>query len=412
MYFRRLNFKIPNCLQIPRKTNFTVGELSLDKINGLFNEFIDQAWELEKIVTKHGFEDNKQINLFKRYKEFYWKFTLFVQTVHRICFEYNNNISAFFKFAKNKRVKRRWFFDFKKKICKIISYKTNNFKQFFYKSRRPKKIQFVYPKNVRHFICSFWHWYQTTEKIAFMNFTNLWLKLCNKEILKSLWDFEKLSSTTLRKILNEDERTKLNVKLKLVKDHPFRNKPKPLGHLQLDFKVFGRNQTGAGKFVYCLDCIETQTRIPYSKVFKVATTESIILELEKIIKFYENLGIEINTIRTDNAMMFKQTNFVYSSQFNVWCLNNKIQHEFTPLAEPQCDGCVERYHKTLDDEVVKFLQNIKELNEINDFIQNYVNYYIYGRYFHYCELKHLPKKQQYMKPINAIQYFKAYNTSI
>jgi len=412
MYFRRLNFKIPNCLCTPRKTNYTVGELSLDLINKLFNDFIDQANEFSRRAQKYGFEDIKQINLFKRYKEFYWKFTLFVQTLHRICFEYNGNISSFFKFAKNKRVKRRWFFDFKKKICKLISYKTNNFRQFFFKSRRPKRIKLVYPSNVRHMVCSFWYWYQITKKLAFMNFTNLWLKLCYKEILKSLWDFSKLSANTLRKILNEDERTKTKVKLKLRKDHPFRNKPKPLGHLQLDFKVFGRKQTGTGKFVYCLDCIETQTRIPYSKIFKVATVDAIIVELEKIIKFYKNLGIEINTIRTDNAMVFKQTNFVYSSQFNVWCLNNKIQHEFTPLAEPQADGCVERYHKTLDDEIVKFLKNIKNLSEINETIQTYVNYYIYGRYFHYCELKHLPKKKQYMKPINSIQYFKSYNASI
>jgi len=412
MYFRRLNFKIPSCLHLPRKIDYSVGELSLNLINELFNEFIDQANELQRIVKKHGFEDNKQINLFKQYKEFYWKFTLFVQTLHRICFEYNGNISAFFKCAKNIRVKRRWFFDFKKKICKIISYKTNNFRQFFFKSRRPRRIKLVYPLFVRKMICSFWFWYLKAEHRAFMNFTNLWLKLCNKEVLSKLWDFSKLSTTTLRNILNEDVRTKLVKKLVLVKDHPFRNQIKQLGQLQLDFKVFGRKQTGTGKYVYCLDCIETQTRIPYSKVFRIATVEAVMKELNKIIKFYRNLEIEINTIRTDNAMMFKQTNFVYSSEFNVWCLNNHIQHEFTPLGEPQCDGCVERYHKTLDDEVVKFLQDLKELEDINNTIQDYVNYFINGRYFHYCELKHLPKKQQYMKPINAIQYFKSYNASI
>ena len=149
MYFRRFNFKMPICSQIPRKTNYTVGELSLDLINKTFNEFINQANELSKRATRYGFEDEKEINKFKKYKEFYWKFTLFVQTIHRISFEYKGNISAFFKFAKNKRVKRRWFFSFKKKICKIISYKTNNFQQFFFKSRKPKRIKLFYPIRVR-----------------------------------------------------------------------------------------------------------------------------------------------------------------------------------------------------------------------------------------------------------------------
>lgn len=412
MYFRRFSFKMPICLSEPLTKSYTVAELSLDKINALFNEFMKQSNEFVKKVRKYGFEDCKQILLLKKYQEFYKKFNVFVTTIHRIAINFDCNISKFFKEAKHILISRRWFFNFKKRICKLISYKSNNFIQYFYKSRKPHRIKYFYPSHVRHFVCSFWYSYLKSRDPAFMNFTNLWLKLSNHEILPNLWNFEKLSATTLRKILNEDERTKNRVKLIYKKDHPFRNKPKPLGAIQLDFKVFGRNQTGAGKYVYCLDAIETQTRIPYSKIFASADNDSIMIEVVKIINFYKSLGIEINAIRTDNAMTFKNTNFVYDSIFNVWCLKNNIKHEFTPLNEPECDGCVERYHKTLDDEVVKFLKNVTTLNEINQIIETYVNYFIHSRYFHYCELKHLPKKQQYMKPIYAINYFKEYNSNI
>ncbi len=86
----------------------------------------------------------------------------------------------------------------------------------------------------------------------------------HKEILTNIADFSSISDSTLRKILSRDKRYKPRRKSP-PKDHPFRNKPKPSGHVQMDVKIFGLNQTGCHRYVYSFDCVETQTRIPLFK---------------------------------------------------------------------------------------------------------------------------------------------------
>ncbi|MCQ2755210.1 MAG: integrase core domain-containing protein [bacterium] len=76
-----------------------------------------------------------------------------------------------------------------------------------------------------------------------------------------------------------------------------------------------------------------------------------------------------------------------------------------PLGEPECNGCIERFHETIDKELVYTLQEIKILKQLEEALQTYLYKYNNHRYHHYCELKDKPLKQQYMKPIDSIKYF-------
>ena len=181
-----------------------------------------------------------------------------------------------------------------------------------------------------------------------------------------------MSDSTLRKILSKDKRFRPKRKSP-PKDHPFRKKPKPSGHLQMDIKVFGRKQNGLNTYVYSFDTIETQTRIPHSVILEKADIQNVMKIVEETKSFYERLGIKIKLIRTDNAMMFKETNFVNSSEFNNFCRRNNIIHQFTPLGIPQANGCVERYHRTLDDELVPKLQKLINKKEMNECFKRYQN---------------------------------------
>ena len=139
------------------------------------------------------------------------------------------------------------------------------------------------------------------------------------------------------------------------------------------------------------------------------TVASVMEALKEIMDFFDYMGLKITMIRTDNAMMFKKTNFVKCNIFNQFCKDNNIIHQFTPKSQPQCDGCVERFHRIYDDELVEFLKHAKTFEQIQALLRKFLYYYNFKRYHHYGELNFLPKKKQYMKPCDAIAFFNSYN---
>ena len=58
--------------------------------------------------------------------------------------------------------------------------------------------------------------------------------------------------------------------------------------------------------------IETRSRYTYSEVLEEGTIENVLSALKKGKEKFEEIGIVINSIQTDNTMMFKGTNFINS----------------------------------------------------------------------------------------------------
>lgn len=119
--------------------------------------------------------------------------------------------------------------------------------------------------------------------------------------------------------------------------------------------------------------------------------------------FFKEQNINIVNIQTDNAMMFKQNNFVYSNTFNKWCHERNITRSFIPLNQPECDGCVERYHWTIDQELDPKFVNSSNLTFIKFKVREFMNYYNNERYLHFNELNHLSIE------IYAIKFFNNIN---
>ena len=236
------------------------------------------------------------------------------------------------------------------------------------------------------------------------------MRFSNNEILtKYKVDFSQLSYKTLSNILKEDKRYGPLPREQIRKKHLFRKQPKKVGLVQLDIKAFGKIQTGAGRYVNLLDAIEVSSRLAYGIFISRSDTKTVMEAVKEIVNYFESFGIKIQKIRTDNAMMFQHTNFVQTNEFNRYCQEKEIIHEFIPLSEPECDGCIERFHRTLDEELVKHLRKYSNILDMQRRSLKYLRYYNFNRYLHYNELKNLPKKKQYMKPVNALKFFNSYN---
>ena len=228
--------------------------------------------------------------------------------------------------------------------------------------------------------------------------------------IEGIDNLNKLSLTTLIKIIREDKRYG-HIPIRYVRKHPIRELPKPIGEIQLDVKVLGWQDNGTGGLVYILDAIDTSSRTTHGHVLLSQTTYEIMEAVKRIKNEFENDGIKITKIQTDNAMVFKKNNFVKSDAFNEWCDQNKIIHEFIELNQPEQDGCIERFHRTLDEELVYELIFLKEKWQIEKRFQEYLDFYNRHRYHYYVENKHLKTELKYMIPFEAIDYFK-YNANV
>ena len=70
------------------------------------------------------------------------------------------------------------------------------------------------------------------------------------------------------------------------------------------------------KHIYIFNMIDTSTRVTFSKVLYKADKFHVMQALNEGYLFFKKHGINIIDIQTDNAMMFKGTNFIRDLDFS------------------------------------------------------------------------------------------------
>ena len=152
--------------------------------------------------------------------------------------------------------------------------------------------------------------------------------------------------------------------------------------------------------------IDTSTRVTFSKVLYKADKFHVMQALNEGYLFFKKHGINIINIQTDNAMMFKGTNFIRDLDFSKWCIDHNISRSLIPLMEPEANGCIERFHRSMDNEFIVKIKNYDNLDDIQEELERFSYYYNEKRYLHYGKLNKIDPKNRYAKPIDSIKYFK------
>ncbi len=60
--------------------------------------------------------------------------------------------------------------------------------------------------------------------------------------------------------------------------------------------------------------------------------------------------------------MFKNTNFIHANEFVKFLKTKGVIKRLIPLGQPECNGCVERFHKTIDKKCC--LHNLNKQNQL------------------------------------------------
>lgn len=398
MYNRILPAYLPKIFFQKEKVDKNIFEY-YGKLIPFVNKFIEEYNDYIKSKIKNGFDNFDDKNLNIRYLEYYRKLIKFTEIVWEIGNK-EITINEFFKSRKTS-ISRSWFFEFKKKVNHIIDKSCQKFADHLFKSRRPNKLNYHYTWKTKIQVCNeFFRIYNSKD---FFNMTTFWMNL-RKGKIETEDNLSHLSFDTLTSFLQTDDRYG-KIELKYTPNHPIRTSAKPIGEIQLDIKELGYDQSGTGKHEFIIDAICVGCRITKGHVLYNCTVQSIMEAVTKIKNEFEKEGIIIHTIQTDNAMTFKRNNFVVSDIFNEWCDKNHIKHRFIPKRQPECNGCIERFHKTYDMELVHDLLFLRTTKEIEKRLQEYYDFYNHERYHFYVENKHLKIEERYMIPSDALKYF-------
>jgi transposase InsO family protein len=106
--------------------------------------------------------------------------------------------------------------------------------------------------------------------------------------------------------------------------------------VQMDVKyVYGRS-----KRKYQSSVFDPYARLYHFTIFDTKHSKNCIAAFQDAENYF---GFKITSVQTDNGSEARGV-------FHLWLTNNQIPHYFIPKKSPWWDGCVERVHKTIDDE--------------------------------------------------------------
>ncbi len=338
------------------------------------------------------------------------RFARLTKTMEEIV-NFDKGINKFFKNLKQLKIdnkdhilSKRTFYRFKDEFIKKLAKIEINFQNLFQKSKRPINPYCKYTEKQKIAIAQY---VKAQIEFKYDNMQNIWLKLCKDNVLGHIGDFSSITYKTMIKIYLEYEGKYMYNVSKVSKRHVLRKYILSPGNTQMDLKILGVNENGLKNKITIFNVIDIATRIVFSKVLRDGTSINIIEALNEAYEFYSSIGIKIISMQTDNAMMFKDTNFIATTSYKKWLKERNIIKRNIKLGHPQSNGCIERYHKTIDDECKWSLKLCQTFEDVYNVIKVFSIYYNYSRYHYYHELSQkrydVRYKDRFMIPIQSIQ---------
>ena len=295
---------------------------------------------------------------------------------------YFKTLNKDFKNRRNKETKshKSSFYEFLNELRKIWYFTSDKFwnpnpivfKNIINNAPIPKNPKRKYSLDVEQKIANA-YFNQKSQNYMF-NKINIWkqAKVFFEDIsLKTVCEYIKRHPMFIQQ--------KKRVKIK----HPLRKWDIDVGNIQLDVKVIGIKDTVMRRKIYVLDAKDQQSKLYWCKLIKTQTKQEMLDGLKEMINFFNGYGVEIKNLRTDNAMVFKKTNWVSLGEFNRMLEEYNINHEFIPLGQPECNGVIERQHRILDEEFVKHNYLIKDFDEYEKRLMEYQEYFNNKRFHRY-----------------------------
>lgn len=287
----------------------------------------------------------------------------------KICKLYNKNDISLNNLIKKYYCGKQAFYIWKNKAIAIME-NNWNFELAQKQSTKPKNINYKYNEEYRKTIASLIKKFQTKYGAGIYEFYYLtktgFIKFNDKPVRHNI-------KTLIRwnKFFNKEK-----CKNKKQKKHP-RYEVSKLGLIQHDIKVLTRDLTGLNKNYYVFDFIDEKSRFAVAYIYDAKGANNAIGSTKKAIEYFASIGIKVSRIRTDNGSEYVNNLYrnerLTDSEYTTFLNKKGIVHETTPIASPQSNGKIERFHQNWN----KFFSQVQivSLNELRKYSKIFLEYY-------------------------------------
>lgn len=205
-------------------------------------------------------------------------------------------------------------------------------------------------------------------------------KGCNKyeihDILKEKFAEKALSPSGIYKVLRRNNMNKLTHEQETEKRQIIKERAGELGHI--DCHHLSKDLVAQGKDRYYLVCvIDDQSRIAWAELvsdIKSLTVMFATLRCFNYIKRY--FDIEFEEVLTDNGPEFgiKTSTKKGEHPFERMLIEMGIKHRYTRPYRPQTNGKVERFWRTLNEDLIEGTY-FEDIHHFKDELEKYLVYY-------------------------------------
>lgn len=202
-----------------------------------------------------------------------------------------------------------------------------------------------------------------------------------------------LSPSTVYRLMLKLGINKLNPQLKELKRRIIKMSAGELGHIDIHYVAKGTVKNLGNKKLYLLGIIDSYSRICWMMpILSIKSIDVSYAAMEILVLLRNRYGIEFKEMMSDNGAEFSSRNNLNGHPFERMLSFLNIKHIYTKPCTPKTNGKIERFWRTLEDELLDG-ESFDTLEEFEHYIKGYCLYYNEHRMHQGINLK---------KPINMI----------
>lgn len=185
-----------------------------------------------------------------------------------------------------------------------------------------------------------------------------------------------ISSSTIYRLLKKLKINKLNPKIREIKRKIVKMYAGEMGNIDIHYVAKGTVKETGEKRLYILGLLDAYSRVCWLEVTEsIKSLDVMFSTMEAFMRLGDLYGIQFKSILSDNGSEFRAISGEgLDHPFEKLLKFYRIKHIYTKPHRPQTNGKIERFWKTLEDELLSG-ETFSTLEEFKEYILGYVIYY-------------------------------------
>lgn len=180
--------------------------------------------------------------------------------------------------------------------------------------------------------------------------------------------------STMYRLLKKLKINRLNPVIKETKRRIIKMNAGDLGHIDIHYVTKGTVKEPGNKKLYILGLIDSYSRVCDLKIIdSIKAINVSFATMELLLRLHERYEIRFTEMMSDNGSEFSSKNNP-DHPFERMLSFYGIKHRYTKPFSPQTNGKIERFWRTLEDELLAG-ETFETLEEFEHYIRGYVLYY-------------------------------------